>query len=136
MKDDNSGDLGPSVEDYLAYLLTGIPPVSLEPSVDVEGWEIMEVEGSWGKSHHVVGIFGEGNFDRFGRVSSPIQHFDPATRQVTTRSGRVYLLRPETLRDDGERREHERIREAWLRRNGLAASAFTDVTGAYRSKLA
>jgi hypothetical protein len=63
-------------------------PVSIEPSITLTHWKIIEtVEPE--PSRHFVGY---NNAGREGRVSSPIIEFDPATLRGITHTGRVYEL--------------------------------------------
>lgn len=60
-------------------------PVDQQPEVILRNWIIYEIQGT----RHFVGY---NEFDRSGRVSSPIMSFDPIQLKGVTRSGRVYSL--------------------------------------------
>lgn len=133
MSDDDTGDLGPSMDEYVAALLNdGIfkpPSVEDEPAVDVWGWEIMEVTGPEKLTHHVVCVY-----DGIGRCSTPIDGFDPKRGIITTASGRIYRLMDREP-SFSETRDREHVRAAWLRVAGLAPDAFKDVSEIYRAQL-
>lgn len=133
-KDDDSGDLGPSVEEYVRALMDGgvfrPPSVDDEPVIEVRTWEVMEVTGTWGTSHHIVGVW-----DDCGRVSSPVEQFSPEQRQIKTRSGRIYVLGDSNEGRFDEIKDRDHVRDVWLRMNGIPKDTPTDVTEAYLSKL-
>ena len=67
-------------------------PIAWVPHFTLDAWSVYEVpmdgeDKPW--TRHFSGFSREGCN---GRVSSPVESFDPATRCGLTRSGRVYLL--------------------------------------------
>jgi hypothetical protein len=66
-------------------------PVEQAPAVKLISWRIFEVASElWPeRTRHFVGYNGT---EREGRVSSRIDHFDPASRTGITSSGRIYEL--------------------------------------------
>ena len=67
-------------------------PIARVPHFTLDAWSVYEVpmdgeDKPW--TRHFSGFSREGCN---GRVSSPVESFDPATRCGLTRSGRVYLL--------------------------------------------
>jgi hypothetical protein len=68
-----------------------VPPPKRESKILIGQWAVHEIacEGSPVKTHHLVGRM---VYEECGRVSSAIQSFDRGLMQLTTRSGRIYLL--------------------------------------------
>lgn len=130
---DDDKPLDPEIEAYVFALLSGglYAPASVsdEPEVIISAWEIMAVNGAWGKTHHVVGLA-----DGVGRVSSPIEAFDPAAKTVTTRSNRIYHL-DDAPAHMSEIRDIEYVRAAWLRRNNVTGDDYADASSAYRKAI-
>ncbi len=87
-----------------------------EPEVTLVRWQVMEIEAG---TRHFVGY----NLRlREGRVSSPIQTFDPKRLTGMTRSGRIYKLIGEPDVDP----DAECTWYGWMRVNGV--KRFEDVT--------
>lgn len=76
-------------KELVTELLGGIwktPGVAIDPVIHLQRWCVMETQHG---TRHLVGY----NMDRReGRASTAIQSVDPASRTVTTLSGRVYEL--------------------------------------------
>lgn len=88
-------------------------PVHVEPDSVLRSWRVYELQlpGLPAATRHFVGynlITGD------GRVSSPIQSWDPVTRTGVTRSGRRYHLDDA---DPGFNLDAEAVFSAWLRVN-------------------
>ncbi len=97
-----------------------VPGTDIEPEITLTHWRIYEADDN--KGRHLVGWHVDG---REGRVSSAIQSFDPATKMVVTRSGRVYHLQGEP----GTNNDAEHVWSVFRFGNGI--DAFTDVTQDY-----
>lgn len=65
-----------------------------EPVAVLACWQVFETPID---TRHFAGL----TTDRIARVSSPIQHFDPDTRQGVTRFTRIYQLQGEPASDAG-----------------------------------
>jgi hypothetical protein len=90
-----------------------IDPITVEPHSKLENWRVILVKGNFDDkedSTHFVGTV-----RLYGRVSSPIQSFDPKTRRGVSRSGRIYELIGKSgyLEDNAEY-----VLDNWLRVNG------------------
>jgi hypothetical protein len=106
--------------------------VDIEPVIETDGWRIYAVPFQGNTEHHVSG------FDRInveGRMSSPIQAFDPKARTVTTRSGRLYKLTERTDVGISEMGDIDYVLGAWLSLHGVKKDAIQDVTDEYLSKI-
>lgn len=76
-------------------LLTTIEAISIwkpasvtqEPETQLTSWRVFEVTNESGRATHFIGYAGYE-----GRVSSPVQTYDPETKRGITRSDRVYEL--------------------------------------------
>jgi len=82
--------------DLKEFIFGGIwatPDVSYQPMITLIRWSIMET--TIGERYFV----GYNIDDREGRVSTPIQSFNPKTLQGITKSGRVYQLVGESSYD-------------------------------------
>lgn len=74
------------LEEVVKASIWKTPPVSDQPCIYLIRWCVMETEKG---TRHFVGYNSE---NREGRVSTPIETFDPATARGVTQSGRIYQL--------------------------------------------
>lgn len=91
------------------------PGVKEEPVIHLARWSVMETQHG---TRHLVGY----NLDGWeGRASTAIQSIDPATRTVTTLSGRVYELRG----DPGHDRDGAWVWRRWAAAQGWESKEVT-----------
>lgn len=86
-----------------------VDPTDVEPHTTLVRWQVMYVVDT--EARHLVGWAQD---VREGRVSSPVQSWDPATRQAVTRSGRVYEL----AGPPGEDSEAQYVWQRWCGMHG------------------
>lgn len=81
-------------------LLVLTPGVDIQPSVDLLPWRVMRL--TFDAIQYDV-LVGYDVATGYGRASTPVQAFDAARAEATTRSGRVYcLVDAPGYNDDGE----------------------------------
>lgn len=77
-----------------------VPDVKAQPLVDLQQWRVIRLTADADCADVLVGY--DVNMGK-GRVSTPIQAFDAARAEATTRSGRTYCLNEAPgYSDDGE----------------------------------
>jgi len=113
------------------FNLTSIWPVDsveVQPSIHISNWSIRAVIYNTSEmvTHHIVG-YSEDTYE--GRVSSAIIDFDPASRIVSTQSGRKYILVGKVGYDS----DGEHVWRSWKYVN--QANSEFDVTDKYTEKL-
>lgn len=111
------------IRDLIQTTIWRTSQVSEQPTIQLSRWSVMETQTG---DHHLVGY---NMRDREGRVSTAISGFNPATSEVTTRSGRVYQL----YGSPGYDSDGTWVWQIWSSRNGLTGK---DVTDQYIEKIA
>ena len=77
-----------------------MPGVEIQPCVDLVPWRVMRLKLD---AIHYDLLVGYDMATGYGRASTPIQAFDAARAEATTRSGRIYrLVEAPGYNDDGE----------------------------------
>ena len=105
------------------------PGVELEPECRMRDWSIQRIStsGSKGFTDHVVGY---NTTAQEGRVSSPIQSFNPKDMVVTTSSGRSYLL----VGDPGYSADGHWVFHQWKYLGQVTDDMVEDVTEEYKKQ--
>lgn len=100
-----------------------MPSVEIQPSVDLVPWRVMRLTCDAIEYDVLVGYdIATG----YGRASTPVQAFDAARAEVTTRSGRIYRL----VEAPGYDSDGEYVFRSWLGRF-LTDSNHCDVSSEY-----
>jgi len=116
-----------SRNDYAVRVLGGylwpIESVVDRPEVALSRWRLYEISSAFSEAP-TLHLVGWANETAQGQVSSPVQHFDPASRLCVTRSGRRYRLIGQPSHCD----DAAFVWLAWKRLNGADDERdFTDV---------
>lgn len=100
-----------------------MPGVEIQPIVDLVPWRVMRL--TFDAIQYDV-LVGHDVATGYGRASTPVQAFDAARAEATTRSGRIYRLAEAPGYDD----DGEYVFRSWLGRL-LTDSNHCDVSSEY-----
>lgn len=100
-----------------------MPGVDIQPSVDLVPWRVMRL--TFDAIEYDV-LVGYDIATGYGRASTPVQAFDAARAEATTRSGRIYRL----VEAPGYDSDGEYVFRTWLGRC-LTDSNHCDVSSEY-----
>jgi hypothetical protein len=103
-------------------------PVSDEPVAELSPWRVIEVrvKGTTVTRH----FMGFNHVTMSGRVSSPIEEWDPIKHEGVTASGRVYKLKNQP-KTGMEIMNMFHIWDKWMEINGIEEGEWADVTQEY-----